>query len=114
MKRIAGLLAVALATYAFVLPAMAAPILFTFEGTGSGNLGSQPFEGVHFTITVLADTSGNALIYSNVLGTAPSPATFAIAGVGSGDFTNPLRVFDNPGPGYPQVGLAEAGIFDSD
>jgi hypothetical protein len=80
--------------------ALADPIIFTIQGTGSGTVDSTAFNNVAFTFSVATDTS---LITSFTL---PGPqagfetpavagADISIGGIGTGTFTDDEQIFVN-------------------
>ena len=76
-------------------PANAAPITFTFQGTGSGTVGAQSFTNSAFTISLSSDTT--AIIQTGELyRTPPESATINIAGIGAGTFTQLADVITIP------------------
>jgi len=91
--------------------ATADPLTITFSGMGSGMVGDQAFNFNAFTFTFETDTS---LIekpdcctraFSTPAGT---PATFSIAGIGSGTLMGDQAVFANPSPNELAVGIWHA------
>jgi hypothetical protein len=88
-------------------PAKADPMVFTFEGTGTGDLSGRSFTDAAFTIRVMADTAGVFLQAPGLYVTADSPATIEIAGFGSGAFLTPKTVFDDQ-IANPVLGLHDA------
>jgi hypothetical protein len=84
----------AAAAPALTAAAPAEPISFRFEGTAEVTLNGVSHPGAHYVIVLEAMTENVA--------TKPwgydvdGPATFEITGVGSGTFTVPVRVFNNP------------------
>jgi len=90
-------------------PAGASPIMYTFEGTNTGELAGVGYVGADFTIVVIADSSNPAL---------PLSASFNIAGVGSGTLTG-YTLFVNNGfctanQEYPAVDSCVGISFASD
>jgi len=96
--------------------AQGAPILYTFSGTGSGTLGTNPFANVHFLLSATADTRDVNKV--NVLGVLWIPvqsATVQVDGFDTGLFGIGLSLFHSPyysvppGPsGSETVGLSLA------
>jgi hypothetical protein len=78
---------------AALLPA--APITYTFTQLGSGSLGGTLFSDALVTLTLTGDTTGivnpNPNLFRN-----PGSATVTVDGLGTADFTIPMRVFLNP------------------
>src|SRR5437016_3886743 len=95
-----GLLLAALAT--------ADPLTITFSGTGSGSVGGNSYASSAFTFTFQSDTNQIttppccATAFTTPRGT---PATFWIAGIGSGTFMGDQAVFSNPSPNELAVGI---------
>jgi IPTL-CTERM motif len=77
--------------------ALAAPITYTFSGPVSGSLAGTPFTGAQVTITASGDTSNIPDPADCVVGVCNSLAsvTFTIGGIGSGNITDGLYIFDN-------------------
>lgn len=76
--------------------AAAAPIVYTFQATGSGSLGATVFTDRPFRIAIAADTSQVTLGNGGLTYTTPkSTATIHIEGVGDGTFNHPLNVFNS-------------------
>ena len=77
--------------------AQAAPITYTFTGTGSGSLGSTSFTNANFVVSLVADTA-------NIDTTTFGPSTpsvlvtssmISITGLSPATITEQLRVFNN-------------------
>jgi hypothetical protein len=82
----------------FSFSSFAAPIMFTYSGTGSGSVGSLSFANSPFTITAMGDTSareerglGMGLEYS----IGHISAAISIQGVGTYEFTSSTRTWVN-------------------
>jgi hypothetical protein len=75
--------------------AYATPIIYIFSATGSGNLGTNAFSDVPFTITCTADTSGIANPTNGLFQVADRTATISVSGLGLATFTNPTLNVDN-------------------
>src|ERR1700682_6115356 len=91
------------------------PLTITLTGTGSGKLGSTFFNAASFTFTLTTDTT--LLVKPPCCSTTDpqpgTPATFSIAGAGSGTLMDNQIVFVDPS-GYA-IGLAHYNsddIFD--
>ncbi|WP_417318420.1 PEP-CTERM sorting domain-containing protein [Emcibacter sp.] len=78
----------------FAGTANAAPIKFSFWGTGSGTLDQTDFNAADFTIELFADTN-NITTDGFTESLLADSATFSIDGVGSGFFSEILRMFTN-------------------
>jgi hypothetical protein len=102
-----GIVAAAVMCIVLAGVAQAAPITYTFQATGSGTIGSTPFSGASFTITVTADTTGITVISPGLMYNPGITSTIVIAGVGSATFTDPKQVLvaqSVPGVGFEQAG----------
>lgn len=103
----AGLLLTALAS--------ADPLTITISGTGSGSVGGNAYNSAAFTFTFESDTNLIATpsccttAYTTPAGT---PATFWIAGIGSGTFTGDQAVFANPDPNELAAGIWHYNVSD--
>lgn len=87
--------------------ALAAPITYTFQATGSGTIGTTPFSSASFTITVTADTTGITVISPGLMYNPGLTSTIEIAGVGTATFTDPKQVLvaqSAPGVGFEKSG----------
>ena len=87
----------------------AAPITYTFSGTGTGSLGTTNFTDASFVATLTSDTADVAFVPAlSALGIVGLPADIEIAGVGSLNFTGTTFIFT----GGQVVGFGEdnAGI----
>lgn len=73
----------------------AAPITFTFQGTGSGTVGTQSFTDSAFTISLSSDTTAIIQI-GEFYRTPPASATINLAGIGTGTFTQLANVITIP------------------
>jgi hypothetical protein len=104
--------AVAWVFYTGVLQAQSPsnPIVYTFGGIGTGSVGTSYFGNAPFSVTVHSDTSKVAIVGfgggRNIYSAEASLATFTVASIGSGDFTQPTRVFDTQGIGVLGFGLS--------
>lgn len=86
--------------------AVAAPIVYTFKGTGTGNVDSTRFSDVAFKIDLFGDTNGVSFgrtdPYSSYVYRNTGPATIFISGIGSGEFLPApdayygIEIFNNP------------------
>jgi len=91
-----------------VASAFAAPISYTFTGTGTGSIGTDPFTNAAFVVTINADTSQVA--YQPLLtsyGILNLAGTIGISGIGTANFTDPLFFFG--GHGSADVGFGYFG-----
>lgn len=64
----------------------AAPIVYSFEGTGSGSVGSTPLSNTPFRIRVSSDTTNVSTTHPYTSVVAPPGAEIEINGVGTGVF----------------------------
>lgn len=72
----------------------AAPITYTFSGTGTGTLGTTSFTDASFVATLTSDTANVAFVPAlSALGILGLPADIEIAGVGSLNFTGTAFIF---------------------
>jgi uncharacterized protein (TIGR03437 family) len=95
--------------------AAADPLAITMSGTGSGKVGTTSFLSSTFTFIFTTDTSllktGKTSGRMGIVGTPQgTPATFSIAGVGSGTFTDDQEIFVDPFP-YPFGGVIGLAHF---
>ena len=100
---LANMIRVLLLTVAVAACASAAPILFIFSGTATGNLGGVPFTSAAFTVTSTADTS-NVFVAAGsppfqTFAVLASSATIDITGVGTLTFTDQTYWSDPNGAG---------------
>jgi hypothetical protein len=87
-----------------VVPRLQAdPILFTFSGTGSGNLGGTPFADTPFSIQLYGDTINAPRI-------PDSASTFDIGQVGSGLFSVDMRINAFPNGAVGGGGVVAFGV----
>ncbi len=103
----AGLLLTALAG--------ADPLTVTISGTGSGSVGGNAYNSAAFTFTFESDT--NLITTPSCCTTAfttpgGTPATFWIAGIGSGTLTGDQAVFANPSPNELAAGIWHYNVSD--
>ena len=104
---IAGLLLTALAS--------ADPLTITISGTGSGSVAGNSYNSAAFTFTFESDTtlittpSCCATAFTTPAGT---PATFWIAGIGSGTLMGDQAVFANPNPNELAAGIWHYNVSD--
>ena len=87
----------AVAAFAFAASAMASPITYTEQGTGSGTLDGTPFTNQLVTITMTADTSNITQpfpafpgFFENIVGTT----TVSVSTVGTDTLTNAFAAVD--------------------
>ena len=95
--------------------ASADPLTITFSGTGSGSVGGHSYDSAAFTFTFESDT--NLITTPSCCATAfttpgGTPATFWIAGIGSGTFTGNQAVFANPSPNELAAGIWHYNVSD--
>jgi hypothetical protein len=93
---------------------LAADIIYTFSGAGSGTLGTDSFSDASYTITLYADTSD---IFTTPLlfGDSYVPdlsATVFVNGLGTATITSQMRVRDLQDLGM--VGPATISLYNSD
>jgi len=77
-------------------PALADPMIFTHEGSGSGTLDGSPFGASDFVITAFGDTV-NRLSFGVGWYIGHSSASISIDGVGDFDLLTGTRTFVNNG-----------------
>lgn len=106
----AGIVAAAVTCIVLAGVAHAAPITYTFQATGSGTIGTTPFSGASFTITVTGDTTGIVVISPGLMYNPGLTSTIVIAGVGTATFTDPKQVL--VAQSVPGVGFEEAGGYN--
>ena len=104
---IAGLLLTALAS--------ADPLTITISGTGSGSVAGNSYNSAAFTFTFESDT--NLITTPSCCATAfttpgGTPATFWIAGIGSGTLMGDQAVFANPSPNELAAGMWHYNVSD--
>ena len=92
-----------------VPPAEAAPITFTFAGTGSGDVDGTPFSQAAFVITANANTA-NIVQGGGLFNLDSNSATIRITGIGTGTFLIATRVFDSQGLSVLGFSRAPSGI----
>ena len=74
----------------------AAPITYSFSGTGTGFVDASPFTGADFEITLQGDT--DLIAFSNNIAQNPidfGDATITLDGVGTGFFAELVWLFNN-------------------
>jgi len=86
-------------------PALADPMIFTHEGSGSGTLDGSPFGASDFVITAFGDTV-NRLSFGVGWYIGHSSASISIDGVGDFDLLTGTRTFVNNG--VYKVGFSRA------
>jgi hypothetical protein len=89
MKSSSLLTLLAFSVAAFIAPASAVPITFTYSGTGSGSIGGNAFASSAFTISAVGDTE--TVIPAIVPFIYHASATINIAGVGTFSFSTPTQ-----------------------
>jgi hypothetical protein len=90
----------------------AAPIIYAFSGTGSGNFGSFIFTNASFTITASANTDGAGLAGFGAIALWTNQilsATVSVTGVGGGTFITPLMLENNPTNASSRFGIWPEG-----
>jgi hypothetical protein len=95
-------------------PAEAAPVTFTFAGTGSGDVNGFSFSGAAFVITANADTA-NIVHDGAVFSLDSISATIGITGIGTGTFLIGTRIFDAQDItvlGFSRAGLSGVDLMD--
>ncbi len=95
---------------ALLFQAHATNIVYTFSGTGNGQVGTTTFTASSFSISVLADTTNVHPIVEpgfSIFGVDAISSQFRIAGIGSGTFSNATYVFVNQTAKV--VGWSDAG-----
>lgn len=102
-----GRLLLAAAVVSSTIAVQASTIDFTISGTGSGSLNGQPFTAAAFSIASTADTSQ---IFVSTLPVLSAMVT--VPGFGSGTFTDPIDIFDNPRAGYGMGGMIDTDVRD--
>ena len=113
VRRVAAL-ACCFAVFAgFLAHALAAPIMFTHTGTGSGTIDEVSFSDAEFTITALGATenrqvTGPGLTYF----IDHDSASIEINGVGTLEFVTATRTFVNPVVSLVGFSRAGSGGFD--
>jgi hypothetical protein len=75
--------------------ALASPIQYTDEFTGSGTLGNASFMDALVIISFTGDTS-NVIESSGIFYNEVGTATVDVAGIGTATFTDEMAAFDNP------------------
>jgi hypothetical protein len=96
-KQTAGIAGVALLLAAG--PALASPITYTEQTTGSGQLGNNPFTDALVTLTVHADTANVTQDFLGDFQNIAETATVNVTGLGTATFTlgpGGVMVVDNP------------------
>ncbi|MEO6036671.1 MAG: hypothetical protein ABIQ35_15580, partial [Verrucomicrobiota bacterium] len=96
--------------FALLFQAHATNIVYTFSGTGNGQVGTTTFTAASFSISVLADTTNVYPIVEpdfSIFGVNAISSQFRIAGIGSGTFSNANTYFVNQTTRV--VGWADAG-----
>lgn len=110
---------VSLVSVLCVAHATAVPITYTETAVIVGSLNGVDFEGAQITISESGDTDnivhGMPCCFRNNLGT--NTVTFALAGFGTGTFTDLVSVVVNQTnthgfPGEPETGISGAGFSD--
>ena len=79
-----SMFAIAPLILAAATPGMAAPILYTVAGTGSGTLNGEAFDDQAIAISLIADPDSDIASF----GLAPTSQTVQIGSLGMFDFTN--------------------------
>lgn len=73
----------------------AAPVIFTHEGIGSGQLDGVSFTSAQFAITATGDTEDRVVLGADIFAIQHLTASITIEGLGGFDFTIPTRTFVN-------------------
>ena len=92
--------------------AIAVPISFTHQGSGSGELDGISFSNSSFTINAFADTDNRQAIGSSTYWIDHDIASINITGVGLFDFITGTRTFVNQNNSL--AGLSRAGASGAD
>ena len=99
----------ALSVFAFAAPAVAVPVTYTIEGTGSGSLDGTSFTNDLVTVTIPGDTINiqqQTVLGSNVFrNLATGPATVTVTGVGT-DTLAKTAAFVNQRPTFLEAGFS--------
>ena len=70
------------------------PVQVTFQGTGSGTLGTESFTDSNFVVSLIGDYDDAVPdLSASALWLPGTSATFSIGGIGSGNFTETIRAF---------------------
>ena len=97
-----------------VANANAVPVTYTETAIITGSLGSTVFTDKLLTVTGTGDTTNVTTLFGVFIN--PVTASFVIAGVGSGTFTNAIRVFDDKDttPNFAVAGFTQVGLSGDD
>lgn len=71
----------------------AAPITYTFKGTGSGVFGGVPFSSAQFTVSLFGDSTNVSELGGGVCSVDGWASAVGVRGAGYGTFTTTKRVF---------------------
>ncbi len=85
-----------------LLPGSAAfcgPIMFTFQGTATGIMGTTRFTAASYTVTSFADTTAVNLVPGDTYEVTTISSTISIAGLPIATFTDPMYWSDPQGAG---------------
>ena len=96
---------------------IASPIIFTYQGIGTGLINTTSFANADFTITPTADTANRQGSGSPWYSIVHDRACISINGVGVLDFTSSTRTFVNQNYGtcgFSRAGWAPWDLFNSD
>ncbi len=96
MTQIVRLMVVPVLMLLVVIDAKAAPIIFTYTGTGSGTIGGASFSNAEFVLTATGDTANR--LYDDTSHAFLIPhdsASILIGGVGMFDITTSTKTFVN-------------------
>jgi hypothetical protein len=104
MSNVIRTLVVALVVFGTASHALAAPITYTYSGTGSGELGTSTFADADFIITALADTATVGTWCCSARQNTHATTTIDIEGLGS---------FGILTPSHSWVGTASGGIGEN-
>lgn len=86
-------------------PALADPIIYTFQVNASGQLNGQAFSNAAVTVTVGADTADIYPFQDWAVLVPASSTLIEVAGIGSDSFAQPIAAVSNFADGF--VGFAE-------
>jgi hypothetical protein len=100
----------ALAVFAFAAPAVASPITYTLEGTGSGTFDGTPFMNQLVEFTLTGDTNNITAPQTGVLANA-GPATVTVTGFPTDTLLPTISAFVNQMEMPPIVGFARGSGF---
>jgi len=109
MRIARGVVFTAVLVQLFSGQAAAIPLTMTFEGTGSGTIGTTPFVDATFLVMLTVETDNNGYIGGTLIpATEWATTTIEIQGIGTATFTTDKRVFCN----RSAMGVGLIGDFD--